>query len=257
MLYEELLKSPSNKLFGGIGILRIIYQKITKEMKIMPTLKIGRSILGPKGFCQKPSEMRGIFDDQLKKIKACLEKELDEDKGLIMTSMTGSEEIDLTKGYYFPKIRMYDEYLLSGMLDPVKIYKACVMGLDKFRPGADFVIWNSDISNVVCVTFSREAPILAFESSNGLKCLGTILRKSLLTYGDYLFQTIAKSFDEEITVTLVTCNHFEYDEGSIPDFIQSLAVKYNMDCVIGINSQDDPDCYHRGEDGCNHVVALW
>lgn len=223
----------------------------------MPLIRIGRSILGPKGFCQKPSVMTGVFDDQLKKIKACLDEEIDGDKKLIMTSMTGSQEIDLTKGYYFPKIRMYDEYLLSGMFDPGKIYEACLMGLDKFRPGADFVIWNSHISDVVCATFSRESPILAFESSNGLKCLGTILRKSLLTYDDYLFQTIAKSFDKEITVTLVTCNHFEYDEGSIPSLIENLATKYNMRCIIGQNSEDDPDCFHRGENGCNHVVALY
>ena len=30
----------------------------------------------------------------------------------------------------------------------------------------------------------------------------------------------------------------------------------NMDCVVCYDSEKEPECYHRDEEG-NHIVALW
>ena len=77
-----------------------------------------------------------------------------------------------------------------------------------------------------------------------------------MKYGDYLFSTMKETLGGNITVTLVTCNHFEYTEGSVPSVIKNLSLKHNMDCVIGYDSEKEPECYHRHEEG-NHIVALW
>lgn len=215
---------------------------------------IGKSVLGELGFCQVPSKMGDHLDEQLSKITSSLPIP-SEISSVAMTSMTGSEEINLTDGCYFPKIREYNDDIYPFMM-PKLIYNGCKTGLDKLRPGCDFIIWDSKKVSLAVTTFSREAPIIAFESLNGKKALGVILRPSLMKFGDYLFKTISDYLGEAITVTLVTCNHYEYPEGSIPTIIQNLALKYKMNCVIAINSEKDPDCYHRGEKG-NHVVAMW
>ncbi len=213
---------------------------------------IGKSILGIKGFSQIPSKTDYcLFARQLINISSSLPKGLK----LVMTSMTGSNEVKLTNSAYFPKIRKYSPEL-KDMFDPHKIYDYCVKGFDNLRPGSDFILWDSNNDDIVVTTFSREAPIFAFESSTGKKALGVILRPSLMQYGDYLFSTIKDYLDGEITVTLVTCNHYEYPDGSIPSIVQNLSLKYNINCAIGVDSEKDIDCYHRGEEG-NHVVAVW
>lgn len=223
----------------------------------MPIELIGKSILGDLGFCQVPSKMGDHFEDQMKKISDCIFTNKHIHK-IAMTSMTGSKEVSLTNGLYIPKIRLYDKELYS-MFNPYEIYQNCVDGLDTLRPGADFIVWDYTVDYSLCVTtFSREAPILAFESCTGQKALGVILRPSLMKYGDYLFSTIKTYLKGYVTVTLVTCNHFEYEEGSIPSIISELAKKYGMECDIPkiSNSEKNPECYHRGEKG-NHVVAMW
>lgn len=221
----------------------------------MPIKIIGKSALGGDGISQNVSVMGEDYFSQLKKLK----KFLPPCHLHLMTAMTGSYEVQATKGEYFPKIREYRTDI-SSIFSPQLIYNNCLLNKDKYRPGCDFIIFDSN-SNIVATTFSREAPILAFESSIGRKALGVILRPSLMKYGDYLFSTIKEDLishndTTEITVTLVTCNHFEYPEGSIPSFVQSLADKYEMKCIIGEDSENNPECYHRGEKG-NHVVALW
>lgn len=222
----------------------------------MPIKIIGKSTLGELGFSQNVSVMgEKLYFEQLRKIK----KNLPFGHLPIMTSITGTCEVIATNGEYFPKIREYRTDI-GPMFSPNTIYNNCIVNKDKYRPGCDFIIFDNK-SNFVATTFSREAPILAFESSIGRKALGVILRPSLMKYGDYLFSTIKEdliSHNEPttITVTLVTCNHFEYPEGSIPSIIQSLADKYEMKCIIGEDSEKNPECYHREEKG-NHVVALW
>lgn len=216
---------------------------------------IGKSVLGELGLSQNVSLMGENYFSQLKKLK----KELPLGHLHLMTSMTGTYEVQTTNGEYFPKIREYRTDI-NSIFSPTAIYNNCLANKDKYRPGCDFIIFDST-SDIVATTFSREAPILAFESSIGRKALGVILRPSLMKYGDYLFSTIREdliSYNEptEITVTLVTCNHFEYPEGSIPSIIKSLADKYSMKCFIGEDSEKNPECYHRGEKG-NHVVAMW
>lgn len=213
----------------------------------MPIFIIGKTVLGKSGFCQVPSKIGEKFDALLSSIEAMVPHKL------LMTSMTGWEECTKTNGCYYPKIRkVYPG--ISEMFDPRAIYHYCEKGEDKFRPGADFIIWDKSLQ-IAVATFSREAPILAFESERG-KALGVILRPSLMKYGDYVFSTMKEALGDGITVTLVTCNHFEYPEGSIPSVIQSLADKYDMKCIIGEDSEKNPECYHRGETG-NHVVVLW
>lgn len=222
----------------------------------MPIKIIGKSTLGELGFSQNVSVMgEKLYSEQLKKIR----KSLPFGRLILMTSMTGTYEVKETEGKYFPKIREYRTDI-APMFSPNTIYNNCIVNKDKYRPGCDFIIFDTN-SNFVATTFSREAPILAFESSIGRKALGVILRPSLMKYGDYLFSTIKEdliSYNEptEITVTLVTCNHFEYPEGSIPSIVQSLADKYDMKCIIDQDSEKNTECYHRGEKG-NHVVALW
>lgn len=212
---------------------------------------IGKSILGERGFSQNPSKMEPMFGQQLVKIDCYIPSF---NKEFIMTSMTGSAERSATNGAYFPKIRKYNPSI-GEMFDPEKIYDYCKAGLDKLRPGCDFIVWDEH-DDVIAATFSREAPIIAFESSTGKKALGVILRPSFMKYGDYLFSTMKEYLGGKIKVTLVTCNHYEYSEGSIPSLVQNLALRYDMSCFIGFDSEKDEDCYHRGEDG-NHVVAMW
>ena len=219
----------------------------------MPIKIIGKSILGDLGFCQLPSKMGDSYFQQLSVIEQTLLAS--PEMPLVMTSMTGMAERKATNDEYFPKIRWFS-YTQSDMFLPRIIYERCVSGMDKFSPGCDFIIWNSLGFQIYASTFSREAPIIAFESSTGRKALGTILRKSLMKYGDYLFSTIKDELGSNITVTIVTCNHFEYPEGSITSIIQNLANKYDMNCVIGDDSEKNPECYHRGETG-NHVVVMW
>lgn len=219
----------------------------------MPIKIIGKSTLGDTGFCQFPSKMGDSYHKKLSIIERTLMAS--PEMPLIMTSMTGMQERKATKDEYFPKIRSFS-YSQLDMFLPRIIYGRCIMGTDKFYPGCDFIVWNSLGFQLYASTFSREAPVLAFESTSGKKALGVILRKSLMKYGDYLFSSISEYLGGNVTVTLVTCNHFEYPEGSIPSIIQNLADKYEMNCVIGEDSEKNAECYHRGETG-NHVVVMW
>lgn len=218
----------------------------------MPIKVIGKPTLGDLGLCQSPSKMGDNFNSQMQLVLG----ELPADKKVIMTSMTGTVEVNLTNGAYVPKIRLYNGRI-SDIFDPYQIYENCIKGLDSLRPGADFIVWDTKEFPSLCVTtFSREAPILAFKSDSGKKALGVILRPALMQYGDYLFSTIKQYLGKNVSVALVTANHFEYPEGSIPYIVQTLALKHHMSCFICIDSETDEDCYHRGEAG-NHVVAMW
>lgn len=213
---------------------------------------IGKSVLGDLGFCQIPEKMGESYYSQLDKVRSCLPYE----KKVIMTSMTGTREVEATNGEYFPKIRKYDP-ALSDMFSPEKIYQNCEDGLDPVRPGADFVVWD-DEEDITAATFSREAPILYFVSTTGMRALGVIMRKSLMKYGDYLFSTIKEflgSDDADISVFLISCNHFEYPEGSIPSIVTHLASNHEMYSTTVYDSESHSECYHRGEEG-NHVVAI-
>ncbi len=217
----------------------------------------GKSVLGELGLSQNVSHMRNDFDDQLRKITDALNIP-NEINRIAMTSMTGCYEVKETKGEYFPKIRKFSHQFYPFLV-PKWIYAGCQNGQNKFIPSTDFIVWDTKTLEgymLAVLTFSREAPILAFESSTGKKALGVILRPSLLKYGDYIFSSIKDYLNGNIQVTLVVCNHFKYPEGSIPTIVQNLANKYGMACVIGEDSEKNPDCYHRGESG-NHVVALW
>jgi len=224
----------------------------------MPIKIIGKSVLGELGFCQVPSKMGCLYKDQLHKIYNTIPIPSEHHMltQLAMTSMTGFEEIEACNGEYFPKIREYTEEF-AVFTNAATVYKRCKEGLDKFSPGCDFIIWDSNNNyDLAVATFSREAPILSFESTSGKKAFGVILRKSLMKYGDYLFSSIAEALGGEITVNLAVCNHFKYPEGSIPSIIQDLANKSGMNCIIGEDSEKNPECYHRGENG-NHVVVMW
>lgn len=224
----------------------------------MPTRIIGKSVLGEIGLSQNVSVMGDNFNEQLNRVifqlKACSSI-----KTIAMTSMTNSQEVKATNGKYFPKIRQLFEPNdpFYQFLIPEVIYEGCKAGIDKVKPCCDFIVWDRNkLKDFAVLTFSREAPIIAFESNNGKKALGMILRASFMEYGDYLFSTIKEVLGGDITVNLVTCNHYEYAEGSVPSVIRGLAKKYGMKCAIGINSETDSECYHRGEIG-NHVVAMW
>lgn len=221
----------------------------------MPIKIIGKSVLGELGLSQNTSMMADIFGCQLKKVKTCLPRH----KEIIMTSMTGFREIKATNGEYYPKIREW-RVDIRHMFNPDSIYQHCLEVKDQYRPGCDFLIFQPECGQVA-ITFSREAPIIAFESSIGRKALGVILRPSLMKYGEDLFAIMQEDLcsyngDAQIKATLVTANHYNYPEGSIPSIIEKLAFKYDMDCEIMVNSEEDSECYHRGEIG-NHVVALW
>lgn len=218
----------------------------------MATIKIiGKSILGELGFCQNPTKMGKNFITQYGKVR----RELPSSKELLMTSMTNSEIIEEAKEAYVPRILFYEKEI-SSIFAPYDIYMHCKSGKDVLRPAVDFIVSRPE-EEVVLTTFSREAPIIAFETPNGFKALGVILRKSLIQYGDYLFRNIQKAMGEEkITATLVTCNWFQYPEGDIPTLVSGLSDKYQMKFRKMVNSEESEECYHRGEIG-NHVVALW
>ena len=221
----------------------------------MPIKIIGKSVLGELGLSQNVRVMGDTFESQLKKAVSFLSPQ----KEVIMTSLTGSRERQATGNEYYPKILEWRPDI-RNMFNPNIIYQHCLEGKDQYRPGCDFVLFIPQC-NQVAITFSREAPIIAFESSIGRKALGTILRPSLMKYGDDLFAIMQEDLcsytgDAQIKATLVTADHYNYPEGSIPSIIEKLAFKYDMDCEIMVDSEKDPECYHRGEVG-NHVVALW
>ena len=212
---------------------------------------IGKSVLGDLGFCQTTAKMGNNYTEQLNKIRS----KLPEGKKLIMTSMCGSKEVDATGGEYLPRVRMYDPSL-DDMFSPEKIYQYCGDDMDSIRPGADFIVWNDSWKEIAVATFSREAPILYFKSTNGGLALGVIMRKALMRYGEYLFDTIKESIGGDITCCLVTCNEYWFkDGGSIPFNIEKLCQKYDMQFYKMYNSESHSDCYHRGEKG-NHVVMI-
>ena len=211
---------------------------------------IGKSILGDLGFCQSYAKMGNNYTGQLNKIRSTLP----DGKKLIMTSMCGSREVEATGGEYLPRVRMYDPSL-DDMFSPEKIYQYCEDDMDSIRPGADFIVWDDSLKEIAVATFSREAPILYFESTNGGLALGVIMRKSLMIYGEYLFDTIKESLGGNITCYLVTCNHYEYGEGSIPSVVEKLAHDNDMLYSCMYDSESYEECYHRGETG-NHVVVI-
>lgn len=217
----------------------------------MPIKIIGKTILGEVGFCHNPSKMGESYYMQLKKIRQQLPKK----KKLVMTSMTNEEEVEETKGEYLPKMLVYDP-AISELFNPESIYVYCKKKLELCRPKFDFAIARAYRENITIATFSREDPILAFTSSNGNIALGTIMSTSLMRHGDYLFKTMKEALEGDITVNLVTCNHNCYENGSIPSKVEKLANQYGMDCIIGVDSEEYSECYHRGEKGY-HVVAMW
>lgn len=225
----------------------------------MATKIIRKSVLGELGLSQNVHVIGDSFEEQLLKVCSSLQLPSPEINMIAMTAMTGFAEREATNNEYFPKIRQIGENLdaVYQLLMPKVIYNACKAGLDKFRPGCDFIVWDKNkCPGLAAITFSREAPILAFESTTGSKALGVILRPSLMKYGDYLFSSIKEALKGTITVEMVCGTHYNYPEGSIPAIVYELAKDYDMYCLIGIDSERSPECYHRGEKG-NHVVVMW
>lgn len=219
----------------------------------MPTKLIGKSVLGEIGFSQDVTMMKDHFGEQLYKIRSSLPQKLQNFRCILaMTSKTNLSEIEATGGEYFPKIRKYSQ-AFNSYTKPTTIYTSCANGSNRMRPSCDFLIWNSKrFPNFVAITYSREAPILAFESTTGNKCLGVIMKPSLLKFGDYLFSTIKEELRGTITVTIVTCKH----EENMPSVIKAFADKYDMACIIGEDSEKNPDCFCENDIG-NHAVAMW
>lgn len=220
----------------------------------MPEIKlIGRSVLGDLGFCQSVSKMGNHYDEQLKKIRQQLPKGVK----LITTAMLSSKLAEESNFSARPVVRLYTPDT-DGMFDPHQIYRFCQEGLDMVRPAADFVVYNPKLSGrrkLAIATFSREAPILVFASSNGSMAVGTVLRKSLLTHGMQLFIDAQTAMGEgEITVTLETSTYFEYEEGTIANKVKYLAETFKMRYRSGVDVNESFECYHRGEAG-NHVVV--
>lgn len=236
---------------------------------------LGKKVLGQNGFCLSKEKMKdGIFEEQLEKIISYAEDIYGFDPTLVMPAITNIEEVELQSGKYVPQIYeidSYDSYDKPILVDPQTIFNYCKKDKDDIRPNIDFIMWNS-VEEFFGITFSREAPILAFESADGAKrALGTILRPSLVAYGDYLFKKMKKYLGEKTTVNLVTCNHYgktimekrmaqltnpNYDGRSLIDIISDLAEKYDFPLIIGKDTETDEDLFHRGESG-NHVVMVW
>lgn len=220
----------------------------------MPSIIVGKSILGEIGFSQNVSIMGYEYFKQLEKILSVTPSTLNP----IMTAMTGLEERKEAGNSYIPQIRIYD-LEISAIFDPNKIYYHCMQGNDFLRPNVDFIVWKPQ-DNVFGITFSRDAPIISFASENGGKAIGTIIRPALMKHGQYLFSTIDKAIKRmgkgKIKVTLETSTFFDYDDGSIPSFIECLAKKHQMNFVLGVDTREYKECYHGNELG-NHVVAFW
>lgn len=220
----------------------------------MASKLIGKSYLGELGFCQYPPTMGNEYSSQWKKVMDALPVGFNP----IITSMTGIEEREEANNCYIPQIQLYDP-AIAPIFDPQEIYRHCLEGKDFLRPSVDFIIWEPKYRSVG-LTFSRDAPIISFTSTNGCKAIGTILRPALLAHGDYLFSNIKKAMESrgkgELLATLETSTYFEYDEGNIPSIVKKLAEAYGMYFHDELDTRVHPECYHGKEKG-NHVVALW
>lgn len=207
----------------------------------MPIKIIGKSIFGEQGFIPESSPLGDSLYESTVKIAKALPIPQE-----VRTITMTSAKIDSVAEDSIPIIRTgnYD------IIFPTIIHSRC-------KNNPNFIIWDSNGECGICATtFSKDAPILAFESDTGKKCLGVISRTSLWKYGEWLFSSIKEELGGNITVTLVTCNHFNFLEGSTPSFILNLSAKYDMHCIIGKNSEKDSECCSKKDFGY-HIVALW
>jgi len=220
----------------------------------MPSKIIGKSTLGELGFCQYVPTMGERYFTQWEKLL----REIPKGYMPIITSMTNMNERKEANNFYIPQIRLYDK-IIDAIFNPTEIYKHCLQGVDFLRPTVDFAIWKQE-DMVVGLTFSKDAPIISFVSTNGGKAIGTILRPALMAHGMYLFDNIQNAMKSmgngEITVTLETSTFSDYKEGCIPTVIERLAKEHGMNFKLGVDTREHSECYHSGEKG-NHIVALW
>lgn len=220
----------------------------------MASKLIGKSYLGKLGFCQYPPTMGEEYSKQWEKVRNALPLGVKP----IITSITGMEEREEANNCYIPQIRLYDP-AIAPIFDPQEIYKHCLEGNDFLRPSVDFIMWEPKY-RVIGLTFSRDAPIISFTSTNGCRAVGTILRPALMAHGEYLFSSIQKAMESRgkgtILATLETSTYFKYEEGSIPSVVERLSKAHDMQFLPEANTMEHPECYHGKEKG-NHVVALW
>ena len=69
-----------------------------------------------------------------------------------------------------------------------------------------------------------------------MKCLGTILRKSLVNHGEYFFKKVfgllKASEENPVEVSILSCTNYFYEDmnSNIPDYIENMLMK-NPNCT--------------------------
>lgn len=182
--------------------------------------------------------------------------------GIISTAITPSSEVD----FYIPSVVRYAT-ATKELLDPWHIFKHCCIGDDMFRPSADFVIFEK-WDNVACITFTKDAPVIVFESKkNGTICLGTILRSAIKD--QKIFSRVIKKIklalnftldDPEISAKLVVCTDYNYpDTGNLIDLLTELMDKENITLLTDdvIIPSKEPDKYFTREDKGNNLIVVY
>ncbi len=228
---------------------------------------LGKSALGRTGFClnrtKVQSKQNGEFDNfsySLQHImnSVCWSKE----RKLIMTSMTEIQDIDVQGGDYIPTVVTYDAGIYGQILNP-KVMLEAKAGKLKTLPTADFIVWNrNEYPNTKVATFSKTAPIMLFESTSGMSCLGTVLRKPLVNNFEYIIKKIFDEMgvqkDEVVDVTIVTATGFKYAEGTIADMVKEKLgnMQYKTRFSQLVTVEEWPDELYQKEEFGNHVVVI-
>lgn len=225
----------------------------------------GKNQLGECGFClhaKKVKEHYKEMDGNVEYIIRCLTAG-DSKKRVIMTSMTGVEDIAYNDGDYIPTVIRYRaDYENTYSLD--RMFEKKAQG-DPI-PTADFICWDGEeMQNLIVTTFSRTAPVLYFECSNGMCCLGTVLKKPIISHGEYIFQKIIGVLTRGAGITpdfavccrLVTCTDYEYpDMGTISSKIKPVLEAVGItdyEFLYGTNA--NKDWLYQNDDIGDHVVA--
>ncbi len=229
----------------------------------------GKDRLGEFGVClytSKIKESKGEIYNNIDYICNVVNA-ISKGATLVMTSLTNSEDIAYQGGDYIPTVVTYDVHNAYSKTFSLKgMYEQKRDGV--LIPTADFICWDKKSCNynLAVATFSRTAPVLYFETFNGMCCLGTVHKKPILKHGEYIFKKIINQLtyekgiteDNPICCRLVTCTDYEYPnigtiDSQIKPVLESIGIT-DYQFMYGTNANKDW-LYQDGEVG-DHVVVV-
>lgn len=221
---------------------------------------LGKNIFGNIGFTLN-SEIINRFgkDASLKKIWKIEDMVLDNsNEKLVM-----SAHLDKNDVFSLPLIKEYGSLSdNNACIDPSVLVEKSSQ-LEKINM-ADFILWDSNkYPSLKVATFSKIDPILLFEAENGMRCFGTLLRKSLYTYNHHIFDRIFSDLragdNNKVRITIITCTGKEFENGTVAEYILRI-LQRRKNITSGLSFLHDveshEDWLYQEEDIGGHVVVV-